>query len=137
MNLTAVFAEINFLAVLVATILAFVIGGLWYSPLLFYKAWLDGAGLTEEQAQRGHPARIYGGAFFMTFVAATLLAAIIGHHKGLGVGMHWGLIVGLGWVATSFATNYLFERRSFKLWLINGGYNVVLFVVMGAVIGFW
>lgn len=137
MGFTSVFSDVNFLAVTTATVLAFVIGGLWYSPLLFYKAWLDGAGLTEEQAQQGHPAKIYGGAFVMTFIAASLLAVLIGPHKSLIFGIHWGLIVGLGWVATSFATNYLFERRSLKLWLINAGYNVVLFVVMGAVIGMW
>lgn len=137
MNFVSLFGEVNFFAVLAATVLAFVIGGLWYSPLLFFRAWLDGAGLTAEDAQQGHPAKIYGGAFAMTFVAATLMAVVIGHHKSVGVGIHWGLIVGLGWVATSFATNYLFERRSLKLWLVNAGYNVVLFVVMGAVIGLW
>ncbi|NNF51335.1 MAG: DUF1761 domain-containing protein [Gammaproteobacteria bacterium] len=137
MSFSAIFSDVNFLAVLVATVLAFVIGGLWYSPVLFYKAWLDGAGLTEEQAQQGHPGKIYGGAFAMTFVAATLLAVVIGDHKSLIYGIHWGLIVGIGWVSTSFATNYLFERRSFKLWLVNAGYNVVLFTVMGAVIGMW
>lgn len=137
MDFTSVFANVNWLAVFSATVLAFVIGGLWYSPMLFFRAWLDGAGLSEEDAQQGHPAKIYGGAFVMTFIAATLLAVVIGHHRGLGYGIHWGLIVGLGWVATSFATNYLFERRSLKLWLVNAGYNVVLFVVMGAVIGLW
>lgn len=137
MDFAAVFSGVNFWAVLVATVLAFVLGGLWYSPMLFFKAWLDGAGLTEEDAQQGHPAKIYGGAFVMTFIAATLLAVVIGSHKSLLVGLHWGLIVGLGWVATSFATNYLFERRSLKLWLVNAGYNVVLFLVMGAVIGAW
>ena len=137
MSFSTMFADVNFLAVLVATVLAFVIGGLWYSPMLFFKAWLDGAGLTEEQSQQGHPAKIYGGAFVMTFIAATLLAVVIGDHKSLASGLHWGLIVGLGWVSTSFATNYLFERRSFKLWLVNAGYNVVLFTVMGVVIGLW
>lgn len=131
------FAEVNFLAVTVATILAFVVGGLWYSPLLFFKAWLSGAGLTEQDAQKGHPGKIYGGAFVLTFIAATLLAVAIGHRQSLAAGIHWGIIVGLGWVATSFGTNYLFERRSLRLWLVNAGYNVVTFVLMGAVIGFW
>ncbi len=137
MSFTQMFAEVNFLAVLVAAISAFVLGGLWYSPVLFFKAWLDGAGLTEEDAQQGHPGKIYGGAFVMTFIAATVLAVVIGDHKSLAGGLHWGLFVGIGWVATSFATNYLFERRSLKLWLVNAGYNVVLFALMGAILGIW
>lgn len=137
MNYGQMFAEVNFLAVLVAALSAFLIGGLWYSPVLFFKAWLDGAGLTEEDAQQGHPGKIYGGAFVMTFIAATVLAIVIGDHKSLAGGLHWGLFIGIGWVATSFATNYLFERRSLKLWLVNAGYNVVLFAVMGAILGVW
>ena len=131
------FADVNFLAVLAASVLAFVVGGLWYSPIMFFKAWLSGSGLTEEAVQQGHPGKIYGGAFVMTFIAATLLAVLIGHGGSLAVGIHWGSIVGVGWVATSFGTNYLFERRTLKLWLVNAGYNVVTFVLMGAVIGFW
>lgn len=137
MSFSQMFADVNFLAVVVAALSAFLLGGLWYSPVLFYKAWLDGAGLTEEDAQQGHPGKIYGGAFVMTFIAATVLAIVIGDHKSLAGGLHWGLFVGIGWVATSFATNYLFERRSLKLWLVNAGYNVVLFAVMGAILGVW
>ncbi len=137
MSFSELFADVNFLAVTVASILAFVVGGLWYSPVMFFKAWLKGAGLTEQDTRQGHPARIYGGAFVMTFIAATLLAVVIGHQRSLGAGLHWGLIVGLGWVATSFGTNYLFERRTLTLWLVNAGYNVLTFVLMGAVIGVW
>lgn len=137
MSYFQMFAEVNFLAVLVAALSAFLIGGLWYSPVLFLKAWLDGAGLTEEDTQKGHPGKVYGGAFAMTFIAATVLAVVIGNHKSLAGGLHWGLFVGVGWVATSFATNYLFEQRSLKLWLVNAGYNVVLFAVMGAILGVW
>lgn len=137
MSFAEMFANVNFLAVVAATVLAFVVGGLWYSPVMFLKAWLAGAGLTEADTQKGHPGKIYGGAFALTFVAATLLAVLIGDHKSLLAGVHWGLIISIGWVATSLGTNYLFERRSLKLWLVNAGYNVVTFVLMGAVIGMW
>jgi hypothetical protein len=41
----------------------------------------------------------------------------------------------LFWVAGSLANSYLFEGRSLKLWLINGGYNVAMFTMIGAVLG--
>ena len=56
-------AEVNWLAVLAATVGSFVLGGLWYSPLLFAKPWQAAAGLTDEQLKAGNPALIFGGSF--------------------------------------------------------------------------
>jgi hypothetical protein len=54
-------------------------------------------------------------------------------------GTHFGLLAGLatgfGWVSLAFGVNYLFEGRSFKHWIINAGYNTVVFGVMGLIIG--
>jgi hypothetical protein len=46
-------------------------------------------------------------------------------------------MVGAFWVATAFGVVYLFERRPMSLLLINGGYNVVVYTVMGVIIGAW
>lgn len=46
-----------------------------------------------------------------------------------------GLAAGLGWVAMAFGVNYMFEGKSFKLWLINAGYNTVVFALVGLIIG--
>jgi hypothetical protein len=46
-------------------------------------------------------------------------------------------MIGLAWVATSFGINYAFAQRSFKLWLIDGGYHVLQFTVYGLVLGLW
>jgi hypothetical protein len=43
--------HINFLAVVVAAVAAFIIGGLWYSPLLFAKPWVNAHGYSEEQVK--------------------------------------------------------------------------------------
>jgi hypothetical protein len=62
---------------------------------------------------------------------------LIGEDASTGSGFLAGLIVGLAWIATSFGTNYLFARRSFKLYLIDAGYFVVLFPIMGVILGAW
>ena len=66
--------DINWLAVLAAALSAFLLGGLWYSPAMFQRAWQRGSGLTDEQLQKGgHPGKVYGGAFVLSLVALTLV----------------------------------------------------------------
>ena len=48
-----------------------------------------------------------------------------------------GLAAGLGWVSMSLGVIYLFEQRSLKLWLINSGYQVLAYTVMGGVLAAW
>jgi len=51
--------------------------------------------------------------------------------------LHSGLLIGVFWVATAYGITYLFEQRSLRLFLINAGYNVVLFAIVGTIIGAW
>lgn len=127
--------EVNWLAIIAATVASFIVGGLWYSPLLFAKSWQKEAGLTDEQISGANMVRTFAGAFFLMFLAAMVFAMFLGPDPSLGFGSAAGLAAGLFWVATSLGVNYLFEQRSFRLWLINGGYNVVTFTVIGAVLG--
>ena len=127
----------NPVAAIVAAVVGFMVGGLWYSPLLFSKAWQVEAGMSCGKAPGGGTARIFGLAFLATLVAAFNLAAFIGRGKGLEFGLFAGLAAGLGWVTMALGIIYLFESRSLKLWLINSGYMTVAFTVMGAVIGVW
>lgn len=124
--------SINWLAVLVAALSAFVLGGLWYS-LLFAKPWQRLAGVSDEQL-KGGVIRIFAVSFVLALVMAVVLAAFIGR-GGFTFGLFAGLAVGLGWVATSFGMVALFERRPFGHWAINAGYAIVTYTVMGAIIG--
>lgn len=123
---------INPLAVLAAAAATFVIGGLWYS-VLFAKPWQRAAGVSDEAIKSG-AARIFVGSALLALVMAASLAAFIGS-GGAVFGLLAGLAAGITWVAAAFGINYLFERRSVRLWLINSGYNVVTFGVMGVIVG--
>jgi hypothetical protein len=125
--------EVNYLAVALAALSAFLLGGLWYS-LLFAKAWMRLTGQSEEMLKSGHPAIIFGGAFLLNLLAAYVLAMFIGP-LDIRFAALAGLSVGLCWVAASLGVNYLFERRPFGLWLINGLYFTLQFTAMGAIIG--
>ena len=127
--------EVNLLAVLVCGVSSLVLGGLWYSPVLFARQWQAGAGLSDEAAKSGNMALIFGGSFVLSLIAAYVFAMFIGTSMSLGAATAAGFSAGLCWVAASFGINYLFERRPLSLWLINGGYHTLQFTLFGLIIG--
>jgi len=137
MNLANSLAGINWLAVVVATVIAFVFGGLWYSKALFGSAWLEEVGLTEEAVNGANMPRTFGGTFVLQFLAVTALAALTGTEGNWQSGLQTGMLIGVFWVATAYGITYLFEQRSLRLFLINAGYNIVLFAIVGAIVGAW
>ena len=130
-------APFNLCAVLVAALSTFLIGGLWYSPALFGKAWMRENGFTEESMKGANMARIFGLAFLLGIIAAINLAMFMGPENNPAMGAMWGFLAGFGWVATFVGTHYLFERRSMRLFLINAGYSVVALTVMGVILAAW
>ena len=130
--------QINYLAVLVAAVSAFVIGGLWYSPLLFQKAWMAANGFSEADVQKGSPAKIFGWSFVLTVLMAANLAAFLAKpDTTLAWGAAAGALTGLGWVAPGIGVVALFERRPLAYILVNGGYWAVALTLMGAILGGW
>jgi hypothetical protein len=129
--------QFNIWAVLVAAVSTFLIGGLWYSPAVFGKAWMRENGFTEEGMKNSNMVKIFGLAFFLALIASVNLAMFMGPEDNIGMGAFWGFLAGFGWVATFVGTHYLFERRSFTLFLINAGYSIVALTVMGVILAAW
>ena len=131
-------SQLNWLAVLVATVTAFALGGIWYGPL-FGKPWQRLAGLSDEDIQQGHPGKIFGGAFCLNLVMATVLGLLLQLHPspGLVSGLNIGVLLALSFIATSIGINYLFQQRPIGQYLIEVGYMVVLMALMGAILGAW
>lgn len=118
---------------LAAAVSSFLIGGLWYSPVLFARAWMRETGLSED-ALREKVAQTFAGAFVLSLVVALNLAFFLGTHASIGWGAGAGALAGVGWAAASLATVFLFERRSFTLMVIDGGYLAVSYTAMGTII---
>jgi len=132
------FSTINYFAVFAAALSTFVLGGLWYSPVLFGKAWMRANGFTDADLQTFSKARMFGWSFFFSLVMALNLAMFLaGPTTNLAWGMAAGALAGLGWVAMAIAIVGVFENRSWKYIAINGGYMTLAFVIMGAIIGAW
>ena len=127
--------EINWLAVALCAGSSLFLGGVWYSPALFGKAWQDAAGLSADELAKGNMPKIFGLTLVLSFIAAAVFAMFLGPNFGIGPATAAGFSAGLCWVAASYGITYLFEHRPLKLWLVNGGYHTLQFTLFGAIIG--
>ncbi len=80
---------------------------------------------------------IFGLSFVLNFISAIILELFIGKTGTASFGLIVGLLVGIGWIAASLGVNYLFARKSLKLFLIDSFYFIVYFAVMGLILGAW
>ena len=128
--------DINWLAVVVATVATQALGALWYGPL-FGKAWLRAVGKTREDMAGAGVG--YAVAALSSLVAAIALALILNliPDPGLAEGIIWGLIVGVGFVATSGLTTSVFEEGRQAQTVIFVAFQIVAFAIMGAILGAW
>ncbi|MDB4476323.1 DUF1761 domain-containing protein [bacterium] len=130
--------SINWMAIVAAAVVGFVVGGLWYSSLLFGKIWMDAAGLTEEQLAGGNKAKIFGlSLFFLLIMSYCLAMFLAAPDVTLQTGALYGFLTGFGWIFFAFGVVGLFELRSWSYILVNGGYWVVTMTLMGAILGGW
>ena len=127
--------DLNWLAILAATASSFVLGGLWYGPL-FKKAWCREAGIDPDAAPQ-HPVRVFATAIVCALLSATVFSALLPANATAVDGFGVGFVVGVFFVAMSFGINYAFAQRSLKLWMIDGGYHIVQFILIGAILGGW
>lgn len=124
-------------AILVSALSAFLIGGLWYSPLLFGRVWktanhFDG----HDDSPAG--VKTFAITFVFSLVMALNLAMFLNDAKTTAAwGASAGLLAGFGWVTMGIGIISLFERRSWKYVLVNGGYLTSALVTMGAILGGW
>ncbi len=128
---------INHIAVFVCAVMSLVIGAFWWSPLLFAKAWQKENGLTDEQLAAAKPAKTFSLTFILAWIMSYNLAFFLGSPETT---WQWGVAAGLlaaVWVVAMFIIIALFEQRSLKYMLINCGYMVVYFAVIGFILGIW
>ena len=110
--------RINYAAVAVSALAYWLLGGLWYSPLLFARP-------------------------FVALLISLLLAYVLAHFvrftgaETARTGLLAGFWLWLGFVATTNLETVLFEGRPLGLYLINNGYHLVGLLGMGALLAVW
>jgi amino acid transporter len=128
--------NMSWIAVLIAAVAGFAIGGLWYGPV-FGKVWQQESGLSDEAIGNANMLLIFGTTFVLNLFSAFILGHVLSTYgrPGLYTSTLVGFGIGLGFVATSIGVNYLFARKSLKLFVIDASYWVVIYTIMGAVFG--
>lgn len=137
MDMQNAFNNLNWFAIITAAVSAFILGSLWYSPLMFATRWMKETGITDESMKNNNMVKIFSLAFILSFVASFFLAMFIGADSGAAFGALAGFMAGLGWVFTFMGISYLFEARSLAHFLINSLYSVASLTLMGFIIGAW
>ena len=135
---------IRIVPVILAAIATMVIGFLWYSPLLFARPWMRAMGYDPDdkaklaEMQRG-VGLMYAGAMLASLASAFVLAKIIQITtvNAALYGMKVAFAVWIGFVTTVQFTSFLFERKPFKLYAINTGYQLACYLAMGAILAVW
>ena len=127
-------ANANWLAIIIAALSGFMIGGVWYGPL-FGKMWQREAGITEAEMGSVNSVKLFG----LTFLFSLLSAIMLGHlFNRTGVSqthviMMMSIGIAIGFIIPAIGTNYLFGRKSGKLFAIDAGYWAIFYAAMGAV----
>lgn len=129
---------INHWAVIVCAAANLFLGALWYSPLLFYKAWMKENNFTEDDLKKLNPAKTYGITFVLALIISYNMAFFLGDEKtDMAWGTTAGLLAGFGFAALIFTIIALFEQRSWKYIFINGAYITIYFTLIGFILGTW
>lgn len=138
------FMGVNVWAVLVSALATMVVGFVWYSPWLFARRWMILMGYDpDDKAKLAEMRKSAGPSYILSLVASVLSAAALGKIIAIATihtplyGIKMGLAVWLGFVTTVQLTNALFMRQPAKLYAINTGYQLVCYVVMGAIMAVW
>jgi hypothetical protein len=134
--------KIKYPAVLVATLVHFFLGGLWYSPILFANKFLQYINWSPEkvaEVQRQSHTKELVIAFLTSLVLVYILAHFVQYTKATTVmgGIQTAFWLWLGFVVTTQAATVIFEQRPLGLYLLNVSYQLVGCALAGAILAIW
>lgn len=133
------FAGVNYLAVLVAAVLAFVFGAAYYGALS--KPWMKAARIVPKPGSGGAmpPPALLINSVVCELIMAFVLAAVVASTGVAGIGSAIALacLLWLGFTATTVAVNQRYQGYGWDLTLIDAIHWLGVAIIMGAVIGWF
>lgn len=137
----AVLGDLNWLAVLVAAVVYFALGGLWFTPAVFGNTWAKSMGWDSAGEQKPGPELYIGPA--ITCLVATIAVAMLAaatQTNTFAEGIVLGLVTGVGLVgAALFVTGYFDPKKPQPMvWFaISGGYHLVGLLLASVILALW
>ncbi|MGX5843331.1 DUF1761 domain-containing protein [Mesorhizobium sp. ArgA1] len=131
------FSAVNWLAVVVAAVLAWLFGAVWYMALS--KPWLKAAKLDPATMSKSKLPFVISfiTELIMALVVALVVGAMTGGEPALTAGLVFGFVLWLGFVATTLTANHRYQNFGWDLTLIDGGHWLGVLLIIGAVIGWF
>ena len=134
--------DVNWLAVLIAAAVYFLLGGLWYSPVFLGKPWMRATGMEMPEQGQGPPPVIYVAPLlgYLASAIATAMLATATATNTIGEGLQLGLVVGLGYTTVLAAVTATFSVNWPQPWTwfwITASYNLLGLLIVGALVGAW
>lgn len=138
--MNAIFSNVNWLHVLVATIAYYILGAIWYS-FLFQKKWIQyqNINVNDPNAKKG-----VGAIMFLAFIAFFVITFCIDVlvHKlapvgGITSAVKLGLFTGIGFSAATLSINYLYTKRPIGLHFIDGIFHIVGQIIAAIILIMW
>ena len=135
---------LNFVGVLVATIVSVASGALWFGPKTFYPIWMKARGIASGRLREDHnPAILFGGTFVGVAVQTVTLGLVITSLQSLnpsfttidGAGV--GLALGVGIAAFASLSHRLFGGENFKVWIIETANDAINLTIAGFLIAYF
>lgn len=131
----------NYVAILIGAVINMVVGMLWYSHVLFGKEWMRLIGKSEKdiKAAASQMNKLYGIIFISALILSYIMMVFIRNFGVMDVmgGVRVGFLAWLGFSAATTISDYLFAGRSLKLYLINSGYYLVVFLLLASIFSVW
>lgn len=135
------FSLSQILPVVAAAVVAWLLGALWYSKVMFAKAWVNAHGYTPEQvaAMQVTQGKVVALTLVAMLLMATVLRIFLNHLRADSVadGITWAFHAWLGFALPLGFIAHLYSQKKLAAWLIDAGYQLVYLLVMGAILGAW
>ena len=139
------FSGLNFIGVLIAIVVSFVSGGIWFGPKTFYPIWMKARGIAsgELNSNQNKPAILFGSTFVGVAVQTVVLGVVITslqkHQSNFGAldGAVVGAALGVGIAAFASLSHRLFGGENFKVWIIETANDAINLTIAGAIIAYF
>jgi len=145
--------EVNWLAVVAASLSSFVIGAVWFGPKTLYPVWMTAMGRkipTERvEMSTGSTVLMFGGTYLGALIQVSTLAVVVALARtvdptiGALGGAAIGALLGFGIGAAASFSHRQFAQQNHNqfhavwVWLIEVGQDIVCLTVAGLIIGAW
>ncbi len=137
------FTDLNFWAILVSGLVYWVLGGIWYAAV-FTKPWQEALGFNAlNETEKARLQKDFPKALLAHFVSGLLTSFVMAKVvSAMGAtsfvdGIIYGFWIWLAFAFTLNLNSLMFEKRPKQVFLINNGFFLIAFAVIGGILTVW